>query len=92
MSIEAERLEAAVRVLYPGYELLDVGEQLVALKYVDKALEASDAVLFADENVARSYPYVYSFLKRRGMVPIGKEVESLVGYVISGVRGDYGVE
>lgn len=89
--IDEERLEAAIKALYPWYESWDEESQRVTQVTVRRALEASDAVLFADDNVSRCYPFVYSFLKRRGMVPVGKEVQSLVGYVVSGLKGDYDV-
>ena len=89
--IDEKRLEAAVRALYPWYDNWSEDDQKVAQETVRKALEVSDAVMFSDESVSRCYPFVYSFLKRRGMVPVGKEVQSLVGYVISGVKGDYDV-
>lgn len=90
--VSSERVDAAVRALYPWYDGWDVETQKVTQETVQKALEASDAVLFADENVSRCYPYVYSFLKRRGLVPVGKEVESLVGYVVEALKGDYSAE
>ena len=90
--VSEERLDAAVRALYPWYDNWSENDQKAAQGTVRQALEASDAVLFADKNVERCYPFVYSFLKRRGMVPVGKEVESLVGYVVSALKGDYGVE
>lgn len=90
--IDDKRLDAAVRALYPWYEGWDEETQKVTQETVRKALEASDAVLFADESVSRAYPYVYGFLKRRGLVPVGKEVESLVGYVVGALKGNYDVE
>lgn len=92
LTIEDKRLAAAVRALYPWYEGWDAETQKVTQETVQKALEASDAVLFADKNVSLAYPYVYSFLKRRGLVPVGKEVESLVGYVVGALKGNYSVE
>ena len=90
--ISEERLEAAVRALYPWYEGWDEETQKVTQETVQRALEASDEVLFADDRVSRSYPYVYSFLKRRGLVPVGKEVEALVGYVVAALKGDWDAE
>ena len=87
--IDEKRLDAAVRALYPWYDGWDEETQKVLQETVRRALEVSDAVLFADENVSRSYPFVYSFLKRRGMVPVGKEVQALVGYVVEGLKGSY---
>lgn len=91
MASSEKRLEAALRAVYPDYELLDMGDRIDAQRRVAEALEASDAVMFADENVALAYPYVYSFLKRRGLVPVGKEVQSLVGYVVGALKGEYNV-
>jgi len=87
--IDEKRLEAAVRALYPWYDTWSEEDQKVTQETVRRALEASDAVLFADESVSRCYPFVHSFLKRRGYVPRGKEVHSLVGYVVTGLKGGY---
>jgi hypothetical protein len=86
------RLRAA---LLAGHPKIDEWEDqdLVASATIrmERVLAAADAVMFSDESVSRSYPFVYSFLKRRGMVPRGKEVNSLVGYVVTGLRGGYDV-
>lgn len=89
MTLIDERVDAAVRALYPWYDTWPEEDQKIAQQTVRRALEASDEVMFADESVARCYPFVYSFLKRRGLLPVGKEVQSLVGYVVTGLRGGY---
>ena len=88
--ISEARLKAALLAGHPKIEEWE-DQDLVASATIrmEKVLEAADAVMFADENVSQCYPFVYSFLKRRGMVPRGKEVASLVGYVITGLRGGY---
>lgn len=90
--IDEKRLTAAVLALYPWYEGWDEETQAVTRETVQKALDAADAVMFSEESVSRSYPYVYGFLKRRGLVPIGKEVQSLTGYVVRALKGDFDVE
>jgi hypothetical protein len=91
--VSEARLNAAIRAAYPDIETWEHQDAIddVAIR-MEQALDAADAVMFSDANVARSYPYVYSFLKRRGLVPVGKEVESLVGYVVTALKGGYGVE
>lgn len=87
------RLKAAILAAYPDIETWESqGDLDYAAVRVEQILEAADAVMFSDESVSRSYPYVYGFLKRRGLVPIGKEVNALVGYVVTGLRGGYDVE
>jgi len=93
LTVAEARLRAALLAAYPT---IDTWEDQDAIDYaairMEEVLDAADAVLFADESVSRCYPFVHSFLKRRGYVPRGKEVYSLVGYVVTGLRGGYDVE
>lgn len=84
------RLRAVLLVVYPTIDTWeDQGVIGTVTAQMEEILDAADAVMFSDESVSRSYPFVYSFLKRRGLVPVGKEVQSLVGYVVTGLRGGY---
>jgi hypothetical protein len=87
------RLKAALLAAYPTIETWEDQDAIdYAAIRMEEVLGAADAVLFAEESVSRAYPYVYGFLKRRGMVPVGKEVASLVGYVVGALEGKYDVE
>lgn len=93
ISIAEKRLKAAIYAAYPGIDSWDSQDAIdYAASQVEEILQAADAVTFSEENINRSYPYVYGFLKRRGYTPIGKEVHVLIDYVIRGLREGYGVE
>lgn len=93
IGVAEARLKAAILAAYPDIETWERQDDLdSAAIRVEQILDASDAVLFSEGSVSRSYPYVYGFLKRRGLVPIGLEVQSLSGYVVRALKGDFDVE
>lgn len=67
-------------------------KDLTGLKYVgiisgrrERLSEKSEET----ERIEKSYPYVYSFLRRRGYVPVDGEVAALVDYVVRALNGEF---
>lgn len=92
IGVSEARLKAALLVVYPTIDTWEDQDVIDSVStQMMEILEAADAVMFSEESVSRSYPYVYSFLKRRGLVPVGKEVQTMAGYVVEALKGKYDV-